>query len=496
VPDNKQRGKKPARRGLFAILYGFASLFLLAAVVFACVSCLSGTSPDRYNVVLITLDALRPDHMSFYGYERETSPTLDRLAREGVSFWQHITVCSSTTASMSALMTGKFPSYENFIGKNLEDRYEMHLHGFSRFYRDGQSRPGLPDNVVMLAEMLKEAGFTTAGVVSNPYLKKEFNFNQGFDAYEEFSPEDYLPYPKADKINREVVGWLEKNASQQFFLFLHYMDTHFPYNPPAEYKTIFPAEKPGDMSERDISNAWGSMEDRELLKEIKGWMTAQYDGEIRYVDDEIGRLLKEFERLGILDRTIFIITADHGDEFLDHGQTLHRSTLYEELVKVPLIMYCPSGLPRGKAIEGLTRSVDILPTILDLLNVPRPEFVDGSSLAPMIFDGTSDGISEAYMANLTNQGLRTEKWKYIRDHFAETIELYDLENDPKETINLAETQKQITEDMFARLRMYNERFAEEHAELMRGTASEDSSNKKTQIDDETLRQLKALGYIN
>lgn len=476
--------------------HGFAALALLLVMVLTCGSCLFRQSPSRYNVVLITIDALRPDHLSSYGYERETSPSLDRLAREGVIFRRHITACSGTTGSMSALMTGKYPSYENLIGKNLEDRFNMHLHGFARFYPDGRSRPGLPDEVTMMAEILKEKGLVTAGFVSNPYLKKEFNFNQGFDVYEEFSVEDYAPYPRAEKINGHVVSWLKKNVSRRFFLFIHYMDAHYPYNPPGDYRKLFPFRKPADIPMRQLGDIWAEQENYRLLEEIRECEIALYDAEIRYVDNEIGRLLNEFEKAGILKRTIFIITSDHGDEFLEHGQTLHRGTLYDELVKIPLILYCPSALPRGKAIEWLTRSVDVLPTVLELLTLPKPDSLDGTSLVSVIDGSAADDVSEAYMANLTNQGLRTKKWKFIRDHFADTIELYDLESDPKEAVNLVESQKQITEDMFARLQIYNEAFAKEHTVLMRRGTSGDSSSEDVQIDNETLKQLKALGYIN
>jgi len=355
------------------------------------------------NIILIVIDALRADHLGCYGYPLKTSPNLDALAREGVRFDECYTPVSWTKPSVASLMTSLYPGEHGAV-------------------RGGDILPG---EVVTLAELFREEGWNTAGFVTNPHLKSDFNYNQGFDLFDDSLTRDKifeiaireLPFyfvirslsgktfdltdrDRADLLNRKVFSWLELNQEGNFFAYLHYMDPHAPYDPPGEYRQIFPA-LPDDDTSRALS---------------------LYDGEIRFADNAVGELIEHLKVLGIYDRTAIIVTSDHGEAFGEHGDFGHGHTIYQDQLHVPLIISYPSS-PSGIVVSSPVSTLDILPTLLDLI-VSRPAPVGaGASLTPMMEEnepvpGDKGDLYfdlENFNGSAVISGvIKDGRWKYIR----------------------------------------------------------------------------------
>lgn len=377
----------------------------------------------RPNVLLITIDSLRPDHLSAYGYPKRTSPVLEQLARRGVRFTQVINQASWTSAALVSTLTSLYPTVHGVDdrGKSLAQGVETPL---VRLRRDGYAVPGL-SYLIALPEF-EHLGFEPA-------------------------------------TDRDPERWLEANAGRRFFLWLHYEGPHLPYNPPAPYDRMFtPGQQPlppallqrvkpvlGEPIVRKGEVTFGP-EDRPLL-------SALYDGKIRKTDDEVRRLLGVLDRLALTDKTLVVVSADHGEELLDHGFVGHASTslagtLYDELIRVPLIMAGP-GLPRGRVVTTQVEGIDLLPTILDLLGLDRPSSLQGRSLLPLI-QARAKIFNERALAETTVCGrscpegreqarlsaVRRPPWKFIqrREPTGQVQEeLYYLPSDPKEQRNVA-----------------------------------------------------------
>jgi arylsulfatase A-like enzyme len=393
------------------------------------------------NVVLITIDSLRPDHLSAYGHGRPTTPTLDRLARRGTRFTQVINQASWTSSSLVSVLTSLYPS----------------THGV-----DGRGKT-VGAGVITPLKRLRETGYQ---VPSLSYLT----------ALPEF---DYLGFEAVAADEREVGRWLDRYGHRPFFIWLHLEGPHLPYNPPSPYDRMF--TQTGSPIPQVV---------RERLKPFlgdpvipKGEVTlsradldalvALYDGKIRKTDDEVQGLLDLLERRRLLTRTIVVVTADHGDELFDHGWVGHASTslsgtLYDELIRVPLIMAGP-GIPRGRVVQTQVEGVDLMPTLLDLLKVSHPPSLQGGSLLPLL-RGRS-GRSSAAFAETTVcgrscpeaqaqdrlQAIRRPPWKLIRrlkTTGAEQVELFHLASDRHEQRNVAAGHPGIVSRLVAELNQW------------------------------------------
>ena len=444
---------------------------------------LKSTTDLDINVILIVIDALRADHLGCYGYERKTSPNMDAFARRGVLFLNCYTQASWTKPSVASILTSLYPG----------------IHGTSRHV------DVLPEEVTSLAEILQSAGWITYGYVANPNLKAIFNYDQGFDFFDDYPMREkvryallreppsrslrYLlavitgrsgEYSDRDNIrlaNRRILPWLERYRDENFFMYLHYNDPHAPYHPPREYRNIFAYDKNSRIS---YEEAW-------------------YDGEIRYLDDNIIDLLDELQALGLDDRTLIILTSDHGEEFGEHGNFRHGATIYQEQLRVPLIMKFPPLIPAGKSIETAVRSIDITPTILDILRISFPNKLEGRSLLPLIAGDEDEDhpesvfIEENYDDEFIFDGIVKENtWKYILTRRSKRRdvekfgreELYNIGRDPGERNDLAGTEHGIMEDLRSELDSF-------HAHCR----SKALSPSRTVLDKETIRQLEAIGYL-
>jgi len=430
------------------------------------------------NVLLISLDTLRPDHLSCYGHARETSPTIDALAARGVRFADASSAAPWTLPSHATMFTGLYPSH----------------HGV----KDYSQR--LPEERVTLAEILRENGFQTFAVINTWNIA-----DPRFEIFQGFAPEDvhYVreaePGTDGDQVIRNSGAEVAETARaclagrerRPFFLLAHFYDAHTDFTPTPENRARFVAPYSGQLdgttSQLLAIRAQGlrlGQADLRFLREL-------YDAEIRGLDDVLAGLLAFLEDEGLDDETLIVLTSDHGEEFQEHGGLLHGRTQYEELLRVPLVFAGP-GVPRGRVVEQPVSLVDLLPTILGRLGLAPPAALDGLDLAPAWSGGTLperllfgeadhnnvvDGtqvIDVRRMARLGHEKLHLE-----RD--TERVQLFDLESDPREQRDLAASAPQRV----ALLRTALTRFLD-------GAVAGEASG--AELSEENLELLRELGY--
>jgi arylsulfatase A-like enzyme/TolA-binding protein len=432
---------------------------------------------DNPNIVLISIDTLRADHLSCYGYSKKTSPHIDKLAEEGTLFSQNISAAPWTTPSHMSIFTSLYPI--------LHEVNEM--------------RKRLDEKRVTLAEVLKKNGYTTAAFISAPtMLPYELGFGQGFDLYDDYTVTFDIHFNLFRKNERKltnndhpinplthwmVTNWLERNHKKSFFIFLHYWDPHYEYEPPPPYNRMFNPDYKGEIT--------GNVEGVKLGMDEEDFnhIVSLYDGEIRYTDEYVGLFLQKLKELNLLDKTLIILTSDHGEEFLEHGGSMHGKTLYDELIHVPLIIRYPSLIPKGEVISAQVRTVDIMPTILALLGISIKEKIDGLSLLPLIQKekrNKREAFSETYPCL---KSLRTEELKFINNLKKEEKEFYDLSKDPKEKTNLIGEREEA--------KIFDQNLANwmNSQEELLASLPKSRPTSKIEIDPEVRERLRAMGYL-
>ncbi len=409
---------------------GLAALALLGAC--------GERGPRRPNVILVSIDSLRADHLGCYGYERDTSPRIDRLAAEGVRFETAISTTSWTLPAHAALFTG------------LEDE----THGVV------DNGLALAPAHVTLAELLQGAGYRTAGFYGGPYLHPTFGLAQGFELWQ--SCMSALPAGASERDVRasamavdapsheDVTGprtaeaveaWLARDEREPFFLFLHLWDVHYDYIPPPELVERFDPGYDGPVDGRGVASdpaLRAGMPERDLRH-----LVARYDGEIRFTDAILGRILDALAARGLLEDAVVVVTADHGEEFLEHGGTGHQRTLFDEVVRVPLVVWAPGRAARGAVVAEPVRLIDVLPTIARLAGIKAPLAVQGRDLGPLLApDAQRAGLAgderappalcELSVNDEALFALRRAGEKLVVDERAGLAQRYDLARDPGE----------------------------------------------------------------
>jgi arylsulfatase len=426
------------------------------------------------NVILISLDCVRADHLGAYGYERSTSPRLDELAREAVVFETATAVSSFTHPTHMTMLTGLPPS----------------IHGVSRWRKPDSS-------VAYLPEILSRAGFRTNGIVSGPLLSQSFGFERGFDVYHAFHDETRAP-----ELADAALEMLRRGRGQPQFLFLHFFDAHWPYWPGDELNTLF-GPLSGDTSGllHKVRNQIPPESDRDVQH-----MMDLYDAEIVYLDREVGRFFDELRKMGMYESSLILVTADHGEAFLEHGFWEHGQTLYQEMVHVPLLVKWP-GEPAPQRVEGLVGQTDLFPTILEAAGIERAASAYAGVSLPR-FNERRDSTGREVVLELTWDPLperparmlvafRSERYKYIASFEAPTVdalysapvaseELYDLIGDPGETKNLAPGDESTLAVNRKKVLAYLG-----HARELRATRT----GQEVEMDEELRKRLKILGYI-
>ena len=453
-------------------------------------SCAGGGSdavrPARH-VVLISLDTTRADQLGLYGNPAVKTPHLDRLAAESVVLDDFMTVVPTTLASHVSLFTGNYP----------------HTHGTPR---NGFL---VNERNVMLPEILGERGFVTAGFAGSFALEGRFNFAQGFEHYDEAferlaGQDGRLQNERsAESVTRAVVDYLDRNeVPERLFLFVHYFDPHAPYEAPPPYDTMY------DPSGREGLPDWTTVRHEGLVKpgskdEIADRLARQYAAEISYMDHNLGRLLDELRERGILDDALLVVTSDHGENFWEHGAVFdHGWSTYQTTMRGVGIIRLPRAALAGTRIGGVAANIDVMPTVLDYLGIPLPDGIDGEPIdltraAAKPLDRVRFGqaakpwqeveTDPRWVNMMKTRCIRSGKYKLVQVPYAGREELYDLEADPAEQVDLLATPGAGTEAAARRLRDQLEAWAASARPL---PSRFDPSQR-----EETIERLRALGYL-
>lgn len=375
------------------------------------------TQEKPRNVILISLDTLRADRLGCYDFHEPTSPCLDKFAQENTLFEVAVAQSPWTLPSHASLFTGLFPHKAGVVSQDHS----------------------LSSEIPTIASMLKDKGFRTAGFVNSSWIKSETGLDQGFDDFKFFKEnlEDV-----EEKITNDAVSWLEKNKGNPFFLFVHYYTTHSDYTPdPAFYD---PFVKPY----KGIAN--GTTRQMQRFRKGKVFFDKEdidhnsnlYNAEIRQLDSALDNLFKNLKKLNLMENSLVVVTADHGEEFLEHGGVLHGKSLYSEVLRIPLIMGGP-GLPKGRRIQTPVMLTDIVPTILNAVGIPFSQTFDGENLFP-VMSGEKDLSSRFVFAAADKKNneidilrmVRNERYKLCYNRLTGEKELYDLKTDPGEKRNI------------------------------------------------------------
>lgn len=430
---------------------------------------------EKPNIVLLTIDALRADSLGAYGYEKDTSPHIDALARRGVLFEQAISQAPWTYPSFTSMMTSHYPTELDQARNELRECW-------------------LDERWVTLAEALHDAGYTTQAILTNVWLRKELGFAQGFDGFQQvdlplgwdiillreaiwgrvplpvgewlravrewvLGPPGRLWDTDSKTVNYHVVRWLYRNRKEPFFLWVHYIDPHDPYDPP-------PHLMPHDLNvsaERLLSlrrSRLGFVNARMYPEDVKA-LRALYDAEIRGQDEAIGEIMETLDRLGLSDRTVVVLSADHGEEFMEHGGFLHGFTLYDEMLHVPLIM---AGPPLGEVrpvVKSQVSMVDLMPTLLEIAGADAPPGMRGQSLLSLMRSQGEEppsrpAFSEGVRELPDRHAIRYQGFKVIHQPYQDQYEVYNLTADPGEQINLVSQPPEVVESLRSMLTAWEE----------------------------------------
>lgn len=419
---------------------------LAISVTSVCAATKKPEPASKPNLVLVTIDTLRADHIGCYGDKEIKTPNLDALAREGVLFANAFSVVPVTLPSHSTILTGTYPMYSG-------------MHDFS----GNKLNPAQPT----LASVLHDHGYSTGAVIGAAVLDSRFGLNHGFDFY--YDHFDVRPLEEADLEHTErpanqvidlALDWIKKNSAQPFFIWVHLYDPHYPYNPPAPYS-----------------------------EEYKG---RPYDGEIAFADSQFGRLIQYLKESGLYGRSLIALTGDHGEGLGEHGEQTHGFFIYNSTLHVPLIFKLPeASSAHARTVETPASLVDILPTILAELKIPTPSDVQGHSLLPAFRNAKAGDIAASDIYGETFLPRIHFNWSELRGieigkyHFIDgpKPEIYDLTADPGELHNLYADKKAVATEYQSKL-----------AQVVTRYSSDEQSAQKTGLDPELAERLKSLGY--
>ncbi len=465
------------------------------------------------NVVFIVLDALRYDHLSQNGYARETTPRLDAWSCEGTVFDNAQAQAPWTKPSTATLLTSLYPS----------------THGINPM------TSAVPPQIDLLPAMLRRYGYRTAVFTANHFITPEFGFDRGTEFFYSSRPPRLnqlllghllqrlgarvrpvgAAVTRLVELERAIGGtgapeggldaeglvrafwdWSTGIGDERFFAYLHFMEPHAPYDPPEPYDTLFMPEhligRPKVINFPEYTGFLPFERGRAMSPDSLANMIALYDGGIRFDDFWVGEIIRELKRRGLYERTLILVTADHGEEFHDHGGWGHGQSLHQELIHVPLILSGPELEPaRGQRLPHLVRHVDLVPTILDVCGLPVPEGLAGRSLLPIVrgeepADPPRVVFCEVNFGGRLARALREGDRKVIRAQSGGSVVTlaYDLAGDPGELASLADGGAAWGAEMLTRLE-----------EFQASAARNAVAGVSVTIDEETRERLRAIGYL-
>jgi arylsulfatase A-like enzyme len=430
--------------------------------------CTNADKNSRPNILLITLDTTRADHLGMYGYERNTSPELDRLAAESVVYVNAISTASTTLPAHAALFTGKFTSSHGAQASPTGSfSLSQGLRGPKAWQRFRAN--GIAADQVTLAEHLRNAGYATGAVVAGPWLKRVFGLDRGFSEYDD-SEIKTMNGRAAESVTKGALKWVdhtqEISKSKPFFLFLNYFDAHRPYRAAKSDLLRFLSEDAFPIDPSSIEH-----------------QRSVYDAEIFAMDREIGRLLDGLRKRQLFSNSWIIVTADHGDLIGEHGKFGHGLSLMQEELAVPLFMKFPKGQRAGETVREYIQHVDVFAIILDALSLSDSAIMQGN---PNL--GSHPVVAETYPLEILSpnghwralfDGDHKFLWNSKGDHH-----LYDLKNDPSELHDLVASEPARTQEMSTKLLRYLDTLPKPGA-----------SGPPVVVDPETEELLRGLGYI-
>lgn len=431
----------------------------------------SGESGRRLNVILISVDTLRADHMGDHGYHFVTTPELDRFGREASVFENCVSTAPYTAPSIWSMMTSKYPS--------------THKVGAP----DGEK---IIHNQSTLARILAKHGYRTVAFVSNFVLRRSRRFYQGFDIYDDTltSPRlaSGLPERTAEKTNEYVLNWLDLAGKDNFFLWVHYQDPHGPYLPPARYLSRFPEggydDAPGTLSVTSNDGKGGIPRYQYVPGQTHpSYYRRRYDAEIAYADESVGRLMESIKEKGLWDNSIVIFTADHGEAMGEHGYYFaHGQDLTDNLIRIPLIIHIP-GIEQVGRIKEQVSIIDIAPTVLAAVGLENEMEAQGMNLMPLI-KGETERLKREYVIveDMKHRvGFRTLKRKYIDG--PDGRRMFDLVHDPDESTNIIEDNPEAAE-----------RWGRIKADYVKN--ANHAVNTAPHYDPGDIQKLRSLGYVD
>jgi len=424
------------------------------------------------RVILVIVDTLRPDVLSCYGSGEVPTPNIDRLAREGIRFTNAFSTGPWTLPAVSSIMTGLSPMVHGAV----------------------QPDSKLPGSIDTLAEVMRDAGYLTAAIGSNIFLKPDYNLSQGFREY------DFYPRPSGDgdlsdvstaDLTKKAIDWLEAHREDDFFLWIHYFDPHLPYEPAPD--ALPPGPVPDRIGARfeevdEIRNGELDPTGRE-----KEWIRALYVREVAYVDENLGAFFGALEKLGLYDDTLIVFMSDHGEEFWEHGGFEHGHTLYNELLEVPLIIKLPGAVSTGER-SAMVSIQGVMPTVLDLCGIDPGEELAAHSLTPLLERDSEDAValpivSTGLLYGEEGESIIVDGMKYIRFPGTERDELYLLGDDPGERSSASLSSPDL---VLKTAHLLDD--CREIAEIGR-TRYGTEEMESVEIDPETRQWLESLGYL-
>lgn len=449
------------------------------------------------NIIILTVDSLRVDHLGISGYHRNTSPNIDKLAKEGTFFKNTYSVLPNSDPAATSILTGLYPA----------------THNIRRVFNNE-----LNPSISTFQEILKMHNYKTACLKGSiPYPP---GVERGFDDYTNLSwkircklkrgifkilnPDNFLSVTQ--QYTELGMKWIKKNAKNNFFIDFHFVDLHWPYPIPKPYDHLFDSNYNGKHDFATLCNGKILRGDlifgnAKLPESEVNHAIAHYDGGIRFIDTQIGRMLEFLEEEELEEKTIVVLTADHGESFGEHNYYFeHTSYLYNTNLKIPLIFKNPKLIPKNKIIDSQVQNVDIMPTLLDILKIPLIDKIDGVSLLPLI-QGKKEDVREYVFVESGENALEQNKreyfqgikgkwraiikngWKliYIPHPKNDIFELYDLENDPNETNNIVDKESAIAVELKGKL-----------FEILKPQTNEG----KTELSEKSRRLLRKMGYVN
>lgn len=429
------------------------------------------------NVIIILIDTVRADVFEPFAPKdskvKVQTPAYNALAKEGTVFLRAYDNENWTKPSVATILSGLYPSTHGAKGDS----------------------DVLSNDVELLSERLKKAGFSTGSFIANGYCSEKFGFNQGWDFYRNYIREGRIT--DAENVYKDAIEFVKENKDKRFFVYIQTIDPHVPYKVPDEYTKLYhPEPYNGPLGsnfdghiQADISKG-----KKKISQADYEWIKALYYGEVTYHDEHMGKFIEELKTLGLLDDTLLIITNDHGEELNEHGRLGHGHSLYDELIRSPLLMRFPPLFPAGKEIEEVTETVDITPTVLEVLGLPPAADIDGASLLPLVWNRPESrpGYSISEFLD-SKRAIHVGRVKWITSPNS-TLELFDIIDDPGE-------QKNRKSELLVSLRMSEIYMSEGLANPAKSQRQLDTTTQrrfesgKVQMDPELKRQLEALGYF-